>query len=134
MRIEFSSIVNHMSCLSFNIELNIDIVDWSVFPCYFVSPLSNLLVWTTLEGVFPFHFMLIIFLKLLCFLGKLGVMRKGCWYCSLTGYGLFLPLVPSFVKYELANLATVHLKSAICLKTLGWKAEHLANSFNFCSL
>ena len=39
-----------MSCLSFNIELNIDIMDWSVFPCYFVSPLSNLLVWTGLEG------------------------------------------------------------------------------------
>ena len=47
---------------------------------------------------------------------------------------LFLPLVPSFVKYELANLATVHLKSAICLKTLEWKAEQLPNSFNFCSL
>jgi len=120
-----------MSCLSFNIELNIDIMDWSVFPCYFVSPLSNLLVWTTLEGVFPFHFMLIIFLKLLCFLGKLGVMTKGCWYCSLSGYGLFLPLVPSFVKYELANLATVHLKSAICLKILGAESNTSSEFFQF---
>ena len=51
--------------------------------------------------VFPFLFMFFIFLKLHCFLGKLVVMRKGCWHYSLTGYALFLALLPSLVKEEL---------------------------------
>ena len=70
-------------------------------PCYFV-PLcltSNSMNWT--GCVFPFLFMFVIFLKLHCFLGKLVVMRKGCWHYSLTGYALFLALLPSLVKEEL---------------------------------
>lgn len=76
---------------------------------------SNSTNWT--GCVFPFSFIFVIFLKLHCFLGKLVVMRKGCWHYSLTGYPLFLPIVPFFVKEGLANLVTWHCKSALLCKS-----------------
>jgi len=69
-----------------------------VFPCYLVLLLSNLLVWTGLEGGVSFILYVDYFPNAAFFLGKLVVMRKGCWFYSLTGYDLFLPLVPSLVK------------------------------------